>query len=139
MLAEDEGIDNIVHEHPARLPFLTIQSLLRRAHASLVLGSTEAHYTASKTFQCLLAGKPLMSILHGDSSALSFLQECKADAYSVSWPSPAHELHTRVESVLITLAQAEPDSWNPDLSPLEQHTATEGTKKLLQAIESLGT
>ena len=139
MLAEDEGIDDIVHEHPSRLPFLTVQSLLRRSHASLVLGSTEAHYTASKTFQCLLAGKPLMSILHKDSSALSFLQECKADSYSVNWTSHAQDLHTRIEHVLIALAQAEPDSWNPDLSPLEQHTATEGTKKLLKAIESLGT
>lgn len=139
MLAEDEGIDDIVHEHPSRLPFLTVQSLLRRAHASLVLGSTEAHYTASKTFQCLLAGKPLMSILHKDSSALSFLQECKADSYSVNWTSHTQDLQTRVEHFLIALAQAEPDSWNPDLSPLEQHTATEGTKKLLKAIESLGT
>ena len=80
-----------------------------------------------------------MSILHKDSSALSFLQECKADSYSVNWTSHAQDLHTRIEHVLIALAQAEPDSWNPDLSPLEQHTATEGTKKLLKAIESLGT
>ena len=104
-----------------------------------MLGSTEAHYTASKTFQCLLAGKPLMSVLHKDSSALSFLQECKADSYSVNWTSHAKDLHTNVERVLIALTQTEPDDWTPDLSPLEKHTATEGTKKLLKAIESLGT
>lgn len=138
-LAEEIGIHNIVHEHRDRMPFLSIQSLLRRSFASLILGSTEPHYTASKTFQCLLAANPVLSILHEESSALSVLRDCQADTYSVGWSESGANLEVEVERVLRALIQAPPVHWKPNLNPLERHSAKRGAHRLLNAIESLKT
>ena len=51
----------------------------------MVIGSTEVHYTASKTFQAILSKRPVFSIFHELSSANSILKEVKADTYSVEY------------------------------------------------------
>ena len=136
-LAEEMDLGDIVCEHPERIPFLSVQSLLRKAQTSLVLGSTEAHYTASKTFQCLLAGNPVISILHQDSSALTFIQSCKADQYSIGWHPSMEDISADIEQALLNCIQSNSQEWDPDLKPLNQHTSTQGTRLLLEAIESL--
>ena len=138
-LAQEKGVDDIVYEHTNRVPFLSVQSLLRRSFASLILGSTEAHYTASKTFQCLLAKNPVVSILHEESSALSVLRECHADTYSVGWSESETNLKVEVDRVLRALIQAHPIHWKPNLEPLGRHSAKHGARQLLNAIKSLQT
>ena len=136
-IAAEKGLEAIVHEHPDRIPFLSIQYLLRQAHSSLVLGSTEPHYTASKTFQCLIAGRPVISILHANSSAMAFIRDCHAAQFSIDWSEDNPNITGRITSVLKNIIQPSISSWKPDLAPLERHKAQIGTQKLLAAIESL--
>ncbi|RPH11387.1 MAG: hypothetical protein CBC49_009555 [Alphaproteobacteria bacterium TMED89] len=136
-IAAEHGLGQVIQEHPDRIPFLSIQSLLRQAEGSLVLGSTEAHYTASKTFQCLLANRPLFSILHKDSSALALIAECQADHYSVRWHASTPDITHMIKACLSAFIAGNHKSWQPDLAPLERHSTTSGTLKLLRAIESL--
>ena len=39
-----------------------------------MLGSSEAHYTASKLYPALLAGKPILAIQHSESSVVEILR-----------------------------------------------------------------
>lgn len=68
-LAEAEGVGDVVEETPQRLPYLDALSITARADANLVLGSDEPHYTASKVFGILMAGRPYLSLLRPESSA----------------------------------------------------------------------
>jgi len=78
-LAESFGIWNsIVYEYPKRIPYLDVLVHLDNADAVLVLGSTEPHYTPSKTYQGVLSGKPLLAILHRESTAVSVVQSSHA-------------------------------------------------------------
>lgn len=72
-LAEVEGVADIVREVPQRLPYLEALSILSRSDATLMLGSDEPHYTASKIYPYLMAGKPYLSAFHRASSAHQIL------------------------------------------------------------------
>lgn len=78
-LAERYGLWNsVVHEHPARLPYLDVLAHLDAADGVFILGSTEPHYTPSKTYQGVLSGKPIFAVLHQASTACAVLRDTGA-------------------------------------------------------------
>jgi hypothetical protein len=46
--------------------------------AVFILGSTEPHYTPSKTFQGVLSKKPILAVLHENSTAAKVLGDTNA-------------------------------------------------------------
>ena len=73
-LALECGVADLVVEIPKRQPFGAILRLLYYASGVLVLGSTEKHYTASKTFQALQSESSILALLHEESHAAQLLQ-----------------------------------------------------------------
>lgn len=77
--AERHGLwGTMVFEHPRRIPYLDVLIHLAAADAVFILGSTEPHYTPSKTYQAVLSGKPILAVLHGESTAVGILREAGA-------------------------------------------------------------
>jgi hypothetical protein len=77
--AEKYGIwQKQVFEYPNRIPYLDVLAHLEASDAVFILGSTEPHYTPSKTYQGVLSEKPIFAMLHFQSSAASILEETKA-------------------------------------------------------------
>ena len=74
-LAREEGIEALVDEQPSRVAYLTSLQIMIDSHALLLVGSDEPHYTASKVFPYLLAGRPLLAIFHEESSVVRILGE----------------------------------------------------------------
>ncbi len=78
-LAEEFGLwQSVVFEYPKRIPYLDVLIHLDCADAVFILGSTEPHYTPSKAYLAVLIGKPILAVLHCDSTAGQILQESKA-------------------------------------------------------------
>jgi hypothetical protein len=77
-IAREIGIGALVTELPARIAYLDALQVLLDSHATVVLGSDQPHYTASKLFPYILAGKPLLAIFHEQSSAVKILQTTHA-------------------------------------------------------------
>jgi len=101
--ARELGVEHLVHEHPARLDYLDSLDALRQASAVLLVGSSEPHYTPSKVFPALLAGRPILAVYRRESTVVEML---KAAA-----PPPASHLLTfdesrRVESLVGCIAEA---------------------------------
>lgn len=65
---------SIIFEYPRRIPYLDVLTHLRMADGVLILGSTESHYTPSKTYQAVLSGKPLLAVLHKSSTAVDVIK-----------------------------------------------------------------
>lgn len=80
-LAREYGLGDLVQEITDRVPYFTALRCLRDADAILVLGSDDPSYNASKIFPCMLAGRPLLSILREESPAAAILR--RADAGTV--------------------------------------------------------
>jgi len=72
-IAEEFGVSDLIRESTARVPYLDSLQLLLDAAGLLIIGTDEPHYTASKIYPYALAAKPILAILHEQSSAVSSL------------------------------------------------------------------
>jgi hypothetical protein len=68
----------VVFEYPKRIPYLDVLTHLETADGVFILGSTEPHYTPSKAYQGVLSGKPILAVLHKQSTAVQVLRESEA-------------------------------------------------------------
>ena len=101
--ARELGVEHLVCEHPARLDYLDSLVALRQATAVLLLGSSEPHYTPSKVFPALLAGRPMLAVYRRESTVVEMLTKAA--------PPPAAHLITfdegrRVESLMGCIVEA---------------------------------
>ena len=77
-VALEEGVADIVDEHPRRIPYVDALNVLTSAHGILALGSTLHHYTASKIFPAILARRPLLAIYHEVSTVCDIMRATRA-------------------------------------------------------------
>lgn len=74
-LAEQYGLwEKVIFEHPRRIPYMDVLTHLDVADGVFILGSTEPHYTPSKVYQGVLSEKPILAVLHSDSSATKVIR-----------------------------------------------------------------
>jgi hypothetical protein len=73
-VAAELNVADVVTEVADRQPYLEVLTLLHRSHAVMILGSSERHYTASKTFQALHSRRPVLALLHEESTATAMLR-----------------------------------------------------------------
>jgi hypothetical protein len=96
-IAREQGVEEMVEECPNRVPYLDALQLLSDAHALLVIGSAEPHYTASTIFPYILARTPLLTIFHRDSSVIAIVESTQAG--SVITFSADHPLQEKTDEV----------------------------------------
>jgi hypothetical protein len=60
-------LEEIVREHPLRIPYFETLALYADSDAVLLFGTPSPDYTASKLFSCILAKKPILALFHRDS------------------------------------------------------------------------
>lgn len=72
-IADEMGVAAAVREVPPRLDYLDALNVQLQAHAILLIGSMEPHYTASKVFPALLSGRPILAVYHARSSVVDIL------------------------------------------------------------------
>lgn len=78
-LAERYSLYNsIIFEYPKRIPYLDVLIHLNISDGVFILGSTEPHYTPSKTYQAILSRKYILAVLHQNSTAVRVIQETGA-------------------------------------------------------------
>ena len=104
LIAEAEGVGDLVDEHPPRVPFIEALSLLARADGLMMIGSDEPHYTASKIYPNLMAERPYLSVFHEASSAHSILAAAGGGvAFSFNGAAQLAALHEPIMVALATL------------------------------------
>ncbi len=133
--AEEQSVSDIIIEIRDRFPFLHVLNFLSAAKGVMLIGSTEKHYTASKTFQSILSKRPVYSILHSESTAVQVLKECKASGYLVEYleNEKLEELEFKVKEKLVGFLFEQMD-YNPDYPKLEKYSSKESASKLSEAI-----
>lgn len=74
-IAKEFGLSCNVKEIPERQPYIEALRAMIKADVNLIIGSEEPHYTASKIYPMLMAGRPFLSILHRTSSGHAILEQ----------------------------------------------------------------
>ncbi len=92
-IAGEIGIADYVDEKPGRVPYLDSLQIMLDSDGLFLVGSDEPHYTASKVFPYLLAGRPLLAIFREESSVVKIVRESGVGsviAFNASEPPNAH-------------------------------------------------
>jgi len=135
--AKEHGISNFVIEIRDRFTYLHILNFLSAAKGVLLIGSTEKHYTASKTYQSLLSERPVFAIMHGESSAVDVFEETETDDFLVKYNEKENvdDFKNRIKQSFNYYTQFE-DIYKPDISTLEKYSAKKSAKILTIGIEN---
>ncbi len=137
-IAEKYGLwDKIIFEYPKRIPYLDVLIHLDAADGIFILGSTEPHYTPSKVYQGVLSGKPLLAVLHKDSTAVDVITKSKAGIVLAfngeeGLPNIQKEFAEKFATYLIVLNQF--DRTQVDMTIFEQFSAKSVTGQLVQLV-----
>lgn len=137
-LAEKYNLwQSVVFEYPRRIPYMDVLVHLDAADGVFILGSTEPHYTPSKVYQGVLSGKPILAVLHKESSALQVLNKTNAGVFYPLDPEHLDDL-----GASFTQLYKEYVSFSQSFSPaqvkqqeLEAYSAYAVTKKLAGLID----
>ncbi len=108
-LAREAGIAEHVDERPHRISYLDSLQLMIDSNALLLIGSDQPHYTASKIFPYILAGKALVAVFHEDSNVISIMRETGAElpvTYN-STDGPEEKVSEICERLELVLGQIE--------------------------------
>jgi hypothetical protein len=135
--AREFALDDLVEEEPKRVPHLEAIQLMLDSNALVIVGSEAPHYTASKIFPCILAGKPLLAVLHEESHAGKLLQELNAGTAVTFGPMrPLTSIHDEIAGAVRELVCAPPD-WRPATAwdKFEPYTARAVTARLAEVFD----
>ena len=136
-VARAMGLGDVVEERPRRIPYLDALNVLCSADGILGMGSTEAHYTASKIFPCILARRPLLAVYHASSSVCDIVTRARAGALVT------YDDRARAESRIETIAEAllglhSPGGYDPACvrwDVFEEYSAASMTRRLGEVLD----
>lgn len=100
------GVADLVEERTSRVPYFEALQLLRQSEAILVIGSDSPSYSASKLYPCLLARRPLLTVLHMDSPAVEILRRCRTGEVVTFRPEDPAASVAAMEAALAATASA---------------------------------
>jgi hypothetical protein len=66
-IADAYGVGDLIEEDAQRIPYFEAIALYQTSDAILLVGATEADYTASKLMTCVLSKKPILALFHRSS------------------------------------------------------------------------
>ena len=140
-LAEKHGLfGKTVFEHPNRMPYLDVLKELDQADGIFILGSTEPHYTPSKVYQAVLSKKPILAVLHEQSSAVKVLSESNAGiVITMSGEEELDSLPTRFLKGLKQFQEFQ-QSFNPNKinkAVFEQYSVKAVTAQLVEKLDEI--
>lgn len=140
-LAEKYGLwQTIVFEYPKRIPYLDVLVHLAAVDAVFILGSTEPHYTPSKSYQGVLSGKPILAVLHSESTAVKVLEESNAGiVLSFAGEAELQKIYKNWMDVFSRFSSyaAQFDSSSVKKETFEQYSAKAVTMQLATLLDQL--
>jgi glycosyltransferase involved in cell wall biosynthesis len=143
-IAAECGVSDIVEERTSRIPYFETLKALSEADALLVIGSDSPSYSASKLYPYMLAGPPMLSILHEQSPAVEILRKCNAGDIVTFQPgnidASIESMRDALQRLLHNTNNREPITENARQSNLDatefaQFTAREMTRRMCAAFD----
>ena len=139
-IAETYGLwQKNIFEYPARIPYLDVLNQLSLADGVFILGSTEPHYTPSKTYQAVLSRKPLLAVLHNNSTASEIITGAAAGIVlsfngEDALPEITEQFAITMNAFRIFAQAFKPENVNTAL--FNTYSAKEVTRQLAQLLDA---
>lgn len=125
-IAKHYGVASNVTEISDRKPYFEVLSLLQKSDIILIPGSSDKNYTASKLYPNILAKKPLLCVVHSNSSMVNIVNDLNAGEVVLFDQENAEEQCAKVFNDLLERVPFIPET---DWSKFETFTAKYMTKE----------
>jgi hypothetical protein len=138
-MAREVGVAEFVDERTERVPYLDSLQLLLDSQALLLIGTEEPHYTASKVFPYLLAGRPVIAVFHQDSNIIDILKKSTTSrvvTFDHDCPPAAgvETISRHLEEILRSPTSGAARVRNDDLESYSTYTMTARLASLFDAV-----
>lgn len=135
------GVDDCVMEIAPRIDYLDALTVQTQAGAILMMGSSEAHYTASKLYPGLLARRPILAVYHEQSTVVRILRDAaRPPSARVVTYNDTERAESRAEAIYRELrALMENPAYDPaavDLGKVEEFSAKSLAGLVAQALDA---
>ena len=136
-LATSCGVEDLVIEHPLRIPYFEALQVLKDSQGILLIGSDDPHYSASKIYPCILAQKPMLGIFHEQSLVVDVMEKTQAgEIVKFNSQHQPEDLIKPLTEKIERLFKPEPVSFpTTDWSAFEPYTARSMTNKLCHVFD----
>ncbi|HEX5959496.1 MAG TPA: hypothetical protein VFY92_12680 [Hyphomicrobiaceae bacterium] len=128
------GVVAAVTEHPHRMGYFDVLTNLVHASGILIVGSTEPHYTPSKVFQAVQSRRPVLALLHRDSTAIPVLENSRA-GMAIRLTENALPEPEQIADALATFMATAYNSHAVDWSAFEAYSARESARRMAAALD----
>lgn len=128
-VATELGIASYVTEYTDRIGFYESIKNMQYADGLVILGSNQSAYTASKLYPYILAKKPLLVVMHPESSAVKVLDDCNAGFFIPIDKSLDDAARILVDYLIAVEHRKPPET---DWKEFEQYTAFYMTKRQVE-------
>ena len=122
-IAKKIGVGVYVSECPKRITYIDTLNHLLQSSAVLIVGSDRPHYTPSKVFQAIVCGKPVLALLHEESTAVQVIQACEAGRVITFRDPGSINVADLAEDIVNFVRQYKDSCFTPDLTNFEPYTA----------------
>jgi hypothetical protein len=140
-LAEKYSLwQTVVYEYPERIPYLDVLTHFSTADAIFILGSTEPHYTPSKVYQGILSKRPLLAVLHQESSAAQVIRQSNAGlVLTFNGEQDVEKIGDEFGGLMYDFKKYAEffDSEQVNKEAFEEYSAFSVTKKLAEALDRI--
>lgn len=133
-VATELGIASHVTEHTDRIGYYESLKNMHHADGLIIIGSNQAAYTASKLYPYILAKKPLLLVMHPESSVVKIIGDCNAGSII-----PIDQITSVAVKALSGYLDAANQHTPPatDWKAFEQYTAFSMTQKQVALFNSV--
>lgn len=133
-IAREFGIEQLVDERSARVAYLDSLQIMLDSNALFLVGSDEAHYTASKVFPYMLAQRPLLAVFHEQSSVVQILKSYGAsEVVTFGGPQTLNQRTQDICNSLLSLLNRR--TLEVDLGKIEPYTIRSMTQRLAKVFD----
>lgn len=139
-IAAEYGVDDLVEEQVARVPYFQALRLLRDADMLMLLGSTDPNYTASKLYPYILARRPLLTVFHEASSVVDIMRKTRAGTV-VTYDNEAstNDIASEVLSEWSSVISELPFVPDTDWEAFRPYTAKAMTRRQVEIFDRVAT
>lgn len=135
-VARECGVEAVIREYPARIPYYDALTLLCRASYCLLFGSTSKGYNPSKLFTLIRTGRPVLALVQPDTRAYDALVESGgAVTIPVDPSSPGPSTTKAIVKFVRDMDQGRPPRLTLNERFLQQYSAEALTQKQAELFE----
>lgn len=131
-IAKKYCLEDIVQEQTTRIPYFEGLQLLQDSDVVMTIGSDDHSYSPSKVFSCLLAGRPMIALLHEHSLVVPIVERFQpGSVVKFSCEKKMEDLIKETDDVIqILKIKQKTKQMSIDKSFLDEYGARTMTKKI---------